>query len=175
MKRFRNSKKDTNIFFFISKKILDNNLHAIWYLYFLSLIINHLFFFTKKKYIYSILRIALIEYTDNDKNYPSKFQLVLLKIFRMERVQNGCQSCNAFNKIIKSWRFPEGGRSRHRAAKIVQLKVYSVQASLTLRDLQEELSATRLPRYYFHLLLAIRELSVALNKTSDRFAPVNRP
>lgn len=67
-------------------------------------------------------------------------------------------------KLLKVGSDSRGAITTQSAAKIVQLKVYSVQASLTLRE--EELSATRLPCYYFHLL-AIRELSVALNKTSD--------
>lgn len=89
-------------------------------------IINYLFIIKK---IYLSLLNPLI-------NYKLSIEILTIFICRMERVQNGCQSCNAFNKTIKSWQRGDsrGAITTQSAAKIVQLKVYSVQASLTLRD-----------------------------------------
>lgn len=74
-----------------------------------------------KKYIYSS-RTPLLN-TPIDK----KLSIEILAIFicRMERVQNGCQSCNAFNKTIKSWQRFSGGdydteRRQNRAVKSLQ-------------------------------------------------------
>lgn len=89
-------------------------------------IINY-FFIIKKIYL-SLLNPPI--------NYKLSIEILAIFICRMERVQNGCQSCNAFNKTIKSWQRGDsrGAITTQSAAKIVQLKVYSVQASLTLRD-----------------------------------------
>lgn len=89
-------------------------------------IINYLFII--KKIYLSLLNPPI--------NYKLPIEILAIFICRMERVQNGCQSCNAFNKTIKSWQRGDsrGAITTQSAAKIVQLKVYSVQASLTLRD-----------------------------------------
>lgn len=89
-------------------------------------IINYLFIIKK---IYLFLLNPPI-------NYKLSIEILTIFICRMERVQNGCQSCNPFNKTIKSWQRGDsrGAITTQSAAKIVQLKVYSVQASLTLRD-----------------------------------------
>lgn len=108
--------------------------HAIWIsnsvirdiCIFFPPIINYLFII--KKIYLSLLNPPI--------NYKLSIEILAIFICRMERVQNGCQSCNAFNKTIKSWQRGDsrGAITTQSAAKIVQLKVYSVQASLTLRD-----------------------------------------
>lgn len=89
-------------------------------------IINYLFII--KKIYLSLLNPPI--------NYKLSIEILAIFVCRMERVQNGCQSWNAFNKTIKSWQRGDsrGAITTQSAAKIVQLKVYSVQASLTLRD-----------------------------------------
>lgn len=160
MKRFETElekrwRENTIIFNVVFKKIL--NLHTISNsvtrdICIFFLFINYLFIIIKKN-TYSP-RAPFIESTYWLRAIHRNFSY-----FYLERVQNGCQSCNAFNKTIKSW---QRGDSRGRvaittqsAAKIVQLKVYNVQASLTLRG--GSFSNAIITCYYFHLL-AIREL-----------------